>query len=183
MIMRTNGSGIPEFGPSFWTGELILGLPLSPSLPLSPRVSVQKRIHRPHAYIGHSPVSRARWPLTHYVPRFPSEEHLTQSRPPSMAILLSGRNAGKTKSHTKSFKELLHRIGQPTRLAPPGYADSTKLRTSFAWGRWTKYVDCFIHGPHLQSLTPQEENALVNYALRMSRNGYPIPVKFLRSLA
>jgi Tc5 transposase DNA-binding domain len=34
-----------------------------------------------------------------------------------------------------------------------------------------------------QYLTPQEEKALVNYALRMSRNGYPIPVKFLRSLA
>ena len=66
-----------------------------------------------------------------------------------MAILRSGHNAGKTNSHTKSFKELLHRIGQPTRLARPGYADSTKLRTSFTWGRWTKYVDCFIHGPHL----------------------------------
>jgi hypothetical protein len=34
-----------------------------------------------------------------------------------------------------------------------------------------------------QCLTPQEEKALVNYALRMSQNGYPIPVKFLRSLA
>jgi len=34
-----------------------------------------------------------------------------------------------------------------------------------------------------QYLTPQEEKALVNYALRISRNGYPLPVKSLRSLA
>jgi hypothetical protein len=34
-----------------------------------------------------------------------------------------------------------------------------------------------------QYLTPLEEKAFVNYALRMSENGYPIPVKFLRSLA
>jgi hypothetical protein len=32
---------------------------------------VQKRICRPHAYIGYSSVSRVRWPLTYYVPRFP----------------------------------------------------------------------------------------------------------------
>jgi len=68
-----------------------------------------------------------------------------------MIILRSGRNAGKTKPHTKSFKELFHRIGQCTRLAPPRYADGTKLRTSFALGRWTKYFNCFIHSPHLSS--------------------------------
>jgi hypothetical protein len=34
-----------------------------------------------------------------------------------------------------------------------------------------------------QCLAPQEEKALVNYALRRSENGYPIQVKFLRSLA
>jgi hypothetical protein len=34
-----------------------------------------------------------------------------------------------------------------------------------------------------QYLSPQEERSLVEYALRMSRNGYPLPIKHLRSLA
>jgi Tc5 transposase DNA-binding domain len=34
-----------------------------------------------------------------------------------------------------------------------------------------------------QYLNPSEEKALVKYLLRMSNNGYPIPVKYLRSLA
>jgi hypothetical protein len=32
-------------------------------------------------------------------------------------------------------------------------------------------------------LSPQEEKALVSYLLRMSANGYPLPVKFARNLA
>lgn len=34
-----------------------------------------------------------------------------------------------------------------------------------------------------QYLTPQEEQALLEYVLRLADNGYPLPVKFLRSLA
>ncbi len=34
-----------------------------------------------------------------------------------------------------------------------------------------------------QYLTPQEEKALVDYLLRMSRKGYPLPVKLARNLA
>jgi hypothetical protein len=34
-----------------------------------------------------------------------------------------------------------------------------------------------------QYLTPQEEKALISYLLRMSQNGYPLPVKFARNLA
>jgi hypothetical protein len=34
-----------------------------------------------------------------------------------------------------------------------------------------------------QYLAPQEEQALVEYVLRLAKNGYPLPVKFLRSLA
>jgi hypothetical protein len=34
-----------------------------------------------------------------------------------------------------------------------------------------------------QYLTPQEEKALMEYVPPMSENGYPLPVKFLRSLA
>ena len=34
-----------------------------------------------------------------------------------------------------------------------------------------------------QYLNPSEEQSLVKYLLRMSRNGFPIPIKYLRSLA
>jgi hypothetical protein len=34
-----------------------------------------------------------------------------------------------------------------------------------------------------QYLSPQEEKALVTYLLRMARNGFPLPVKFARTLA
>jgi len=34
-----------------------------------------------------------------------------------------------------------------------------------------------------QYLSPKEEKALGSYLLRMSRNGYPLPVKFARNLA
>jgi hypothetical protein len=105
---------------------------------------------------------------------------------PATAILPSSRNAGKTKPHTKSFKELLHRIGQPTRLAPPGYADSTRLRTSFTWGRWTKFVDCFIH-----ALTFLRERRLTRPALDSVRKSMrsptisrlPIPSTFARTIS
>ena len=34
-----------------------------------------------------------------------------------------------------------------------------------------------------QYLTPQEEKSLVDHALRLSKNGYPLPIKLLRALA
>jgi len=66
-----------------------------------------------------------------------------------MAILRSSNKAGKTKPQAKSFKELVSRLGQRSQLAAPGYAESTKLGNAFIWGRWTKYVDSSIRGPHL----------------------------------
>ena len=38
-------------------------------------------------------------------------------------------------------------------------------------------------GINQQYLTPAEESVLVGYFLRMSSNGYPLPVKFAGSLA
>jgi len=38
-------------------------------------------------------------------------------------------------------------------------------------------------GINQQYLTPAEESVLVSYFLRMSNNGYPLPVKFAGSLA
>ena len=35
----------------------------------------------------------------------------------------------------------------------------------------------------MQYLTPTEETALANYFIRMSRNGYPLLVKFVATLA
>jgi len=34
-----------------------------------------------------------------------------------------------------------------------------------------------------QRLSPQEEKALVSYLIRMSANGYPLPIKFAINLA
>jgi hypothetical protein len=68
---------------------------------------------------------------------------------PAMVMLHSSHKAGKTKPQAESFKELVSRISQRCRLAPPKYADGTKMRTAFIWGCWTKYVDCSIHGSRL----------------------------------
>jgi hypothetical protein len=70
---------------------------------------------------------------------------------PAMVMLHSSHKAGKTKPQAESFKELVSRISQRCRLVPPKYADGTKVRTAFIWGRWTKYVDCSTHAPHLSS--------------------------------
>jgi hypothetical protein len=100
-------------------------------------------------FIDHTPIHRPQ-------PRLQSKDGLSlitfpnflQRNPVSTAQLWQ---SSRSPRDALNRKELLHRIGQPTRLAPPGYAHSTKLRTSFTWERWTKYVDCFIHGPHLSS--------------------------------
>lgn len=68
----------------------------------------------------------------------------------------------------------------------PTYAalwDSSQILVSTLWDRAHGRRPRKEKAVKQQYLTSQEEKALVNYALRMSRNGYPIPVKFLRSLA
>jgi hypothetical protein len=68
----------------------------------------------------------------------------------------------------------------------PTYAalsDSSQIPVSTLWDRAHGRRPRKEKAAKQQYLTPQEEKALVNYALRMSRNGYPIPVKFLCSLA
>jgi hypothetical protein len=57
---------------------------LSPPLPLSLWISLSSNDlmdHRP--ILRRRPISVARWPLTHRLPRLPAEEHLTRSRNPS----------------------------------------------------------------------------------------------------
>ena len=60
---------------------------------------------------------------------------------PAMVILRSSHKAGKVKPRVKSSKELVSRTGQRTQLAPPRYAESTKLVTAFIWGHWTKLFE------------------------------------------
>src|SRR5271167_1152821 len=54
---------------------------------------------------------------------------------------------------------------------------------STLWHRKHSRVSNQQKGANKQYLTIQEEKALVNYLLRMSKNGYPLPVKFVRTLA
>jgi hypothetical protein len=62
-------------------------------------------------------------------------------------------------------------------------SESSNIPVSTLWDRAHGRQPRREKAAKQQYLTPQEEKALVNYALRMSRNEYPIPVKFLRSLA
>jgi hypothetical protein len=51
------------------------------------------------------------------------------------------------------------------------------------WRRANEKPSIVYKATNQQYLTPQEEQALVEYVLRLADNGYPPPVKFLRSLA
>jgi hypothetical protein len=69
------------------------------------------------------------------------------------------------------------------RLIYTALSESNTIPVSTLWDRAHGRRPRKEKAAKQQYLTPQKEKALVNYALRMSRNGYPIPVKFLRSLA
>ena len=69
---------------------------------------------------------------------------------------------------------------------PPTYAalsTRTNIPASTLWRRACGRPSKRDKAAKQQYLTPQDENALVEYVLRMADNGYPLPVKFLRSLA
>ena len=86
-------------------------------------------------------------PHLYCFPKFPAEEHLTQSRNPSYGNYSLQSRKGQIKPHAKPFKELISRLGQPSELAAPGYEDSTKHTIAHAWRRWTKYIFPCIHRP------------------------------------
>ncbi|KAJ5569171.1 hypothetical protein N7450_011657 [Penicillium hetheringtonii] len=60
---------------------------------------------------------------------------------------------------------------------------STGIPASTLWRRANDKPSLADKAANQQYLTPQEELALVGYVLRLADNGYPLPVKFLRSLA
>jgi len=87
-----------------------------------------------------------------------------------------------------------HKMDQATAVLSE-FSDSTKSKTYAAMSALSNiHVSTLWHRAHRrrsrrekaegqQYLTPSEEKALVHYLLRISNNGFPIPVKFLRSLA
>jgi hypothetical protein len=68
-------------------------------------------------------------------------------------------------------------------LSYAGLSKSTGVPASTLWRRARGKPSRKEKAANQQYLTPQEEQALVEYVLRMANNGYPLPVKFLRSLA
>ncbi|KAJ5379594.1 hypothetical protein N7509_012713 [Penicillium cosmopolitanum] len=60
---------------------------------------------------------------------------------------------------------------------------STGIPAATLWRRANDKPSIADKAANQQYLTPQEEQALVEYALRLADNGYPLPVKFLRPLA
>jgi hypothetical protein len=80
---------------------------------------------------------------------------------------------------------ILDRFGHPQGKSKT-YATLSELSgvpESTLWHRDHGRVSIKQKGAKQQYLTIQEEKALVNYLLRMSKNGYPLPVKFVRTLA
>jgi hypothetical protein len=76
--------------------------------------------------------------------------------------------------------------GQRDSAKPQTYAAlsaRTNIPASTLWHRAHGQPSRRDKAAKQQYLTLQEESALVEYVLRMSDNGYPLPVKFLRSLA
>jgi hypothetical protein len=60
---------------------------------------------------------------------------------------------------------------------------STGIPASTLWWRANNMLSLAVKVANQQYLTQQEEQALVEYVLRLAENGYPLPVKFLRSFA
>ena len=54
---------------------------------------------------------------------------------------------------------------------------------STVWHRAHGRVSNKIKGQNMQYLTPREEDALAAYFIRMSENGYPLPIGFALTLA
>ncbi|KAK5805975.1 hypothetical protein VI817_000233 [Penicillium citrinum] len=72
---------------------------------------------------------------------------------------------------------------RPERTSYATRSRSTGIPASTLWRRANNKPSLADKAANQQYLTPQEEQALVGYVLRLADNGYPVPVKFLRSLA
>ncbi|OQE13948.1 hypothetical protein PENSTE_c041G06370 [Penicillium steckii] len=72
---------------------------------------------------------------------------------------------------------------RPARTSYATRSRSTGIPASTLWRRANNKPSRADKAASQQYLTPQEEQALAGYVLRLAANGYPLPVKFLRSLA
>jgi len=80
-------------------------------------------------------------------------------------------------------KVVLERIGHSPENTYAALCELSGVPTSTLWHRDHGRDSIQQRAAKQQRLSPQEEKALVSYLLRMSANGYPLPVKFARNLA
>jgi hypothetical protein len=78
--------------------------------------------------------------------------------------------------------EVLDRFGHSEKRYV-GLSELSGVSLSTLWHRHHGRASRRQKAANQQYLTQQEEKALVSYLLRMSRNGYPLPIKFVRDLA
>ena len=74
-------------------------------------------------------------------------------------------------------------LDDPIKVSLGAFPSASELPQTTQWYRAHGRQSREEKAAKQQYLTPQEEKALVQYVLRLSRNGYPVPVKLLRSLA
>jgi hypothetical protein len=60
---------------------------------------------------------------------------------------------------------------------------SHRVPRTTLWNRAHRRPSVEEKAKRQQYLTPSEEKALMEYSLRMSNNGFPIPINYLRSVA
>ncbi len=77
----------------------------------------------------------------------------------------------------------LDRFGHSAENSYGAISDRSGIPLSTLWHRDHGRVSIKQRAANQQYLTPEEEKALVDYLLRMSRNGYPLPIEFARNLA
>ena len=88
-----------------------------------------------------------------------------------------------TPSKINPATAVLNRFGHSKDNTYATLSGLSRVPESTLWHRDHGCSSIQQKGAKQQYLTIQEEKALVNYVLRMSRNGYPLPVKFVRTLA
>jgi hypothetical protein len=80
-------------------------------------------------------------------------------------------------------KVVLERVGHSLENTYAALCELSGVPASTLWHRDHRRVSIQQRAAKQQYLSPQEEKALVSYLLRMSANGYPLPVKFAGNLA
>ena len=101
------------------------------------------------------------------------------------AFVLTKRDSAYSKLMmvSKAARETTRRSHSRQSRSYAAISQSTGVPISTLWHRANGRLSRRANAASQQYLTPKEENALLQYALRMANNGLPLPVKSLRSLA